>query len=368
MTNNYRSLKYELNPGQFEVFPPFATFLELPSIKLLWVPAPRSGAHWFYTKYRYPSAPISHIHEKWRTALPSIKSEIVMAIRWYKIGYARIMADSLQASSRPLPASLLSALNPPGTSTPASWETLELGTIDYDDPSRIPTKSLDELLNRYSTQAWYGGKGQMPGHFSHHLPSEQINQFPRFHPYWHNVLLQALEVADFSDGPVGETAVRLDSLGEKFFCGQCSTLENGVRLSTLVRFLSTSTASGELNELIRDLSCLLASSLANSPDSELEQTSETTHHLQESQHSCYLEPSSCLFDEPTHHKESEMNESNRNSTVGASSLFHSDRETETDSSLSQSSFSSLYTVLCRLNPHLPQLSFPRLSLSQDLSE
>lgn len=237
LTQNYKTLKRDLDPNKFEIFPPFSTFLELPTIKSLWVPAVSSHVFWHGLGARYRYCRVSEIQDlpnKWQNALPRIKSEIVKSVRWYKIGYVRILAEALHETAQPQPSTLLSSLNPPDTSTPASWTPLSLATIDYDDPSTISTEALDELLNRYSMQAWYSEHDQLPGHFSHHLPSEQINEFPRFHPYWHKILLQALEAVDFADGPLGETGARLDALGPHFSCGHCSTLDKDVRLSVLV--------------------------------------------------------------------------------------------------------------------------------------
>jgi len=242
LKEQYDQMRQELGLNTFDVFPPFPAFLELPQIKALWQPASTAfyqapSPFSFYRSSGPRSSRIENLGSKWKTAFPAIKAEVNKVIRWYKIGYARIMASALKDVGQPLPSALLACLNPPNSPIPTTWQEIKPSEIDFDDLATISTKALDELLNRYSTQAWYN-KGKLPGHFSHHLPSESTASFPRFHPYWHNVLLQALEVVDFSDGPLGETAQRLDSLGSHFFCGTCER-PNGVRLSTIVSCLSS---------------------------------------------------------------------------------------------------------------------------------
>ncbi|GAA5830002.1 hypothetical protein JCM5353_003941, partial [Sporobolomyces roseus] len=238
LKDHYNAIRQDQLSNTFDIFPPFKSFVELPSIKALWQPYSTAAFGDYYLGYS-PSSRIENLGSKWNTALPTIRAELNKAIRWYKIGYARIMASALNDVGQPLPAALLACLNPPNSPVPTTWQETKPAEIDFDDPATISVKALDELLNRYSTQAWYKeGKQALPGHFSHHLPSEYTASFPRFHPYWHNVLLQVLEVVDFSDGPLGETAQRLDGLGSNFFCGECER-PNGVRLSTILRHLQT---------------------------------------------------------------------------------------------------------------------------------
>jgi len=238
LTARYNTLRTEHTSQNSDVFPSLLTFLELPSVKGLWEPTSTATkvTNSSVLAGRRVSSVIENLDKKWTDSLPSIKLDVLITIRWYKLGYVRIMAQALNEAGQPLPSSLITSITPPGSITPAFHEEIKPSDINVNDPSTISNRALNIILQQYSTQAWYQEGGNIREH-KDQMAGEYLSRFPRFSVYWYNVLLQSLEVADFSDGPLETTSKRLDKLGANFSCGLCETGDKRFRLSTLVSAL-----------------------------------------------------------------------------------------------------------------------------------
>ncbi|GAA6019045.1 hypothetical protein JCM11491_002500 [Sporobolomyces phaffii] len=218
----------------FDLFPPFSTFLCLDSIKGLWEPEPSRQVH-----SRWSSSFIEGLDAKWETALVRLEQELPQARRWLKICYVRIMLSALEKQRIPFSSSFLDALNPGATSTlTESFVNPSPSSFNLNDPATVSTSALDEILSRYSTQAWYGQKFDHVTFFDAHRQATEIH-FPTFNTKWHLVLLHVLETADVSDGPLDVVAATLKKLGHGFFCGQCAWRPKGTSVSVILQHVDT---------------------------------------------------------------------------------------------------------------------------------
>jgi hypothetical protein len=227
---------------------PFPIFIDLPSIRKFWRPVGASR---------------SAINRNWPEETVSVvQTEMQKASHWVELSYARNLAQALRRLQKPLAPSVYSSLNPENALLPPSTYTgiddpLSTSGLLFDDPATISQQQLNDLLDKFSHQAW---------HFDSEIPqsfiSVQINNFdrlnafeyrgplfPYFNTFWHQILLQILDKTGVQDGPSKATTTILKGLKTTFACGVCSVTEKKTAKKNFVNLVSNFPSSPAALEL-----------------------------------------------------------------------------------------------------------------------
>jgi len=202
--------------------PPFPFFIELPSIRQL-----LKSVEGFNKDFK----------RQWdQDELVVKRSEIEAALRWIKLSHGRLIVNGLaRISKTTLPIRRSSLFSENTLLPPAHYEGVYASSstsgLLLNDPATISDQQIDELLNRFSHQAWYFNN-QPPQSFLS-VRSSKLNRinsldykgplFPQFHTFWHQILIQILEKTGVKDGDFDSTMKTLRNLGPCFSCGACSS-------------------------------------------------------------------------------------------------------------------------------------------------
>ncbi|GAA5947031.1 hypothetical protein JCM3765_002123 [Sporobolomyces pararoseus] len=228
---HYNSLKAD-DP----LYPPFSIFTELPSIRHFW---------------KTLNAPCATIEEGWDAKqLRIFPRNLVAAKCWIRLSLARLLSQSLAQLWKPLSPDLYSSLHPEDYLLPPPFfdgihDSLNSTGVFLDDPASISATELEELLDRFSNQAWFFDS-QQPRTLAVTLRDnlDRISKidyrgplFPSFHKFWHQILSQVLEKSGIEDGPQGEVTQKLEDLGTCFSCGACGVDGEETGLMTAIELL-----------------------------------------------------------------------------------------------------------------------------------
>ncbi|GAA5996489.1 hypothetical protein JCM5350_005270 [Sporobolomyces pararoseus] len=213
--------KYSLLKDNDPFYPPFSIFTEIPSVRELWEPVNASN---------------DAIEDEWDShQLQVLDQHLPYAQRWFRLSVARTLSRSLAQLGKPLSPQLYSSLHPDNCLLPPPYfngveDSSNSTGLYLHDPAAISATELEDLLDRFSNQAWFFNS-QQPRPLVSTLQDnlDRISQikyqgplFPKFNKFWHQVLSQVLEKGGIDDGPQGEVTVKLEALGPSFSCGPCA--------------------------------------------------------------------------------------------------------------------------------------------------